>query len=183
MPGTASSGGRNRKSAAQHRLQGTYQKARHRGQGAPEPPKGRPVPPKALEGDALAEWDRMVARMEQSRTSSLVDDAALYQYARLWAETEAVSTAQAGTAKLIDAIGEKLVDLVDGDYVETVRQLVSLRQLEAKYMVQIRQGRMALRQYLVEFGMTPSARTRVKVPDKPDSSDPFAEFEPGGAVQ
>jgi hypothetical protein len=36
---------------------------------------------------------------------------------------------------------------------------------------------MALRQYLVEFGMTPAARSRVKVPDAPAAADPFAEFD------
>lgn len=183
MAGTANSGGRNRKSAADHRLAGTFQRVRHEGQGAPEPPKGRPAPPKPLSGDARDEWDRMVSRMELSGTSSLVDDAALYQYALLFAETEAVSTARAGTAQNIAALEIAMADLVDGEFVEALRQLVALRQLEAKYMVQIRQGRMALRQYLVEFGMTPSARTRVKVPDRPEAKDPFAEFEGGGGVQ
>lgn len=183
MAGTASSGGRNRKSAAEHRLQGSYQRTRHEGQGAPEPPKGRPLPPREITGDVLAEWNRMITRMEQSRTSSLVDDAALYQYASLFAETEAVSISRDGTVRLIESVEAKLVDLDGSAYADMVKALVDLRQLEAKYMVQIRQGRMALRQYLVEFGMTPSARARVKVPDKASDSDPFAEFDSTGGVQ
>ena len=35
-----------------------------RGRDVPEPPKVRPVAPKELSGDALAEWDRMIGRLE-----------------------------------------------------------------------------------------------------------------------
>ena len=34
-----------------------------------------------------------------------------------------------------------------------------------------------LRQYLIEFGLTPSARTRVTVPPARDLDDAFAEFD------
>ena len=48
---------------------------------------------------------------------------------------------------------------------------------EARQGVQLRQGSRALRQYLIEFGLTPSARTRVTVPPARDLDDAFAEFD------
>jgi hypothetical protein len=36
---------------------------------------------------------------------------------------------------------------------------------------------MAIRQYLVEFGLTPASRGRIKLPPKPEESDEFASFQ------
>ena len=47
---------------------------------------------------------------------------------------------------------------------EAIKKIVDLEQILAKQTTQLRQGHMAIRQYLIEFGMTPSARTRVKLP-------------------
>jgi P27 family predicted phage terminase small subunit len=182
MPGTAKSGGRNRKSAQQHRLEGTYQKCRHTGGDAPEPPTGTPPVPAGLAGVALDEWRRMVDRLEASRTLSRVDDAALYQYCRLHAETEAIAMAKASTDALIAKL-EKAVQrferderISDEQLVKAIAQIAQLKKLEAKHATQLRQGHMAIRQFLVEFGMTPAARSRVKVPDAPAATDQFAEF-------
>jgi hypothetical protein len=43
---------------------------------------------------------------------------------------------------------------------------------------------MALRQYLVEFGMTPSSRTRVTPPaDKPPTANPLDRFTQPRTIQ
>lgn len=177
MPGTAQSG-RRPKSAKQHKLDGTFQRCRHAGIKTPEPPAGVPNAPKPLTGDALAEWNRMVNRLALVGTLSVVDDAALYQYACLFAEVEALSVTQAETAASIDIVEENLRGLEQSDLVAAFQEITKLRQLEARYVTQIRQGRMALRHFLVEFGMTPSARARIKLPLTKEA-DPFAEFEDG----
>ena len=64
--------------------------------------------PKALEGDALEEWDRMIHRLEVSRALSTVDDAALYQYCRLFAETDALALSQVETNQTIALLEENL---------------------------------------------------------------------------
>lgn len=120
----------------------------------------------------------MVGRLSLVGTLSAVDDAALYQYCRLFAETEALAVSQIETAASIDIVEENLHGLKGADIVAAFQEITKLRQLEARYTSQIRQGRMAVRQFLVEFGMTPSARTRVKVPEKKDA-DPFDEFDEG----
>jgi phage terminase small subunit len=220
VPGTSSSGGRNKKSRAEHALAGTGRKDRGTKAtagapvDAPDPPLGRPPMPIGLIGPALEEWTRMVLRLEQAKTLSTVDDAALYQYCCLFAETEAIVVAQRGTVALLVPLvaalerWNRLVDRLEkAELAQTVTdealvqsildrakygvqivaataQIVQLKKLEAKYPSQLRMGHMALRQYLVEFGMTPAARSRVTelAGGKGDApADPFDEFdEPAG---
>ena len=163
MPGTANSGGRNAKSAQMHVLTGTFRGDRHGSGPAPEPPKGRPTPPGTLKGEALAEWERMVDRLEQSGTLSVVDDAALYQYAELYAETEGIKADQIENRKLTVTLKRAVKDLEGSELVQAIKEIVELRHLVNKGARELRQGHLAIRQYLVEFGMTPAARSRVKV--------------------
>ncbi len=145
MPGTGNSGGRNAKSLLEHALAGTRRKGAGGAAAAPpppDPPGGRPIPPKRLKGAARAEWALMVDRLELARTLSIVDDAVLYRYCRLHARAERLERQIAGLRSLFyrDHLGNPKVH-------PAVAQLRSYDQ--------------ALRGYLVEFGMTPAARTRV----------------------
>jgi P27 family predicted phage terminase small subunit len=163
VAGNGNSGGRNIKSPEEHRRLGTFQKVRHEGFETPEPPKGKPTPPSELSAVAQAEWDRMVARMEQSKTSSIVDDAALYQYVNLYSEVEQISAAKEKIEKLSDKLKRDTRRLHGRDLVDAIKEIVNLEYLVAKHLVQLRQGHAAIRQFLVEFGMTPAARGRVKI--------------------
>jgi P27 family predicted phage terminase small subunit len=187
MPGTSHSGGRNRKSQRQHALAGTGRKDRGTAKtataiDAPDPPKGRPRPPRDLDGHALAEWTRMVDRLEAAQTLSTIDDAALYQYCCLFAETEGILDTRRTNAQLVTRLLTAVDTLDDDARVQAIAQIVQLKRLDAKYTTHLRQGHMALRQYLVEFGMTPAARSRVKVPETPPA-DPFAEFDAVGGAK
>lgn len=179
MPGTSSSGGRNRKSQAEHALAGTGRNDRGTATSidAPDAPKGRPARPIGLRGHALTEWTRMVDRLEAAGTLSTVDDAALYQYCCLFAETEGILTSRRTNAALVQRLKQAIRKLRGEAMVAAITQIVQLKKLEAKHTAQLRQGHMAVRQYLVEFGMTPAARSRVKVTDAPAQVDPFAEFD------
>lgn len=197
MPGTGNSGGRNKRSQRQHALAGTGRKDRgtvatsRSSADAPDPPAGRPARPSGLRGRALAEWNRMIDRLEAAKTLSTVDDAALYQYCCLFAETEGIQASRRQTAALVTrlvATIDRLVAVAADhdpkaaiiDAAAAIAQIVKLKQLDVKHTTQLRQGHMAVRQYLVEFGMTPAARSRVKVPDTPAPVDPMEEFELGG---
>lgn len=175
------SGGRNARTVKEHLLKGTFQKVRHGGVKNPEPPDGIPTPPKKLAGDTKEEWGRMLERLSSSKTLSTVDGGALYQYSCLFGETEKIAQRMEHNDSLIDGIEDRLHELHDGDYVSAIQQLTELKKLESRYINQIRQGRMALRAYLVEFGLTPASRGRVKIADKPQT-DPFSEFD-GETVQ
>ena len=163
MAGTANSGGRNAKSPAEHRTIGTFQPSRHEGFETPDPPKGQPVPPRPLSSLEKAEWNRMVLRMEDSKTSSRVDDAVLYQYVQLFGEGEALRAANLETRRLSKALKKAARKLEGKELVQAIQAIVSLEFLSAKNEVACRQNHLAIKQYLVELGMTPSARTRVKI--------------------
>lgn len=176
MPGVKGqkSGGANRKSADLHLLQGTWRADRH---GATEnipdpPPVGRPEPRKPLTGEALAEWDRTIVDLEGANALALIDAGRLYQYVHLFAEVEAIHSSAETTRILIGKARTALDQLEGPELIQAMEQVVKLQQLAVRQVNQLRQGRMALRQYLNDFGMTPVAR-HGKVPksaDKPKSS-------------
>jgi P27 family predicted phage terminase small subunit len=174
------SGGRNAKTVKAHKLQGTFQKVRHGGVKNPEPPAGVPVPPKPLAGDALHEWNRMLARLAVSKTLSSVDDGVLYQYCQMFAETEGIALAQEETAATVRILQENLDGLHElsfEDLLAAAQEITKLRKLEAGYITKVRQGRMALRTYLVEFGLTPASRGRVKLTDAAPKKDEWDDLD------
>ena len=139
----------------------------------------------------------MVDRLEAAKTLATIDDAALYQYCCLFAETEGILESRRTNAALVtklltavarmeahlkeiaaaDRVAESVTVVDVGDLTAAIAQIVKLKALDVKHTTQLRQGHMAIRQYLVEFGMTPAARSRVKVPETPTPADPFAEFD------
>lgn len=177
------SGGHNKKTRQALEQDGTFRSDRHGDHISPEPPTGIPVPPRPLPAEAQAEWDRMIVRLEQSKTLSVVDDGALYQYCQLFAETEAIAVTQEEVAAAARVMQENFDrqegdDLTFEDLLNAAREIAKLRSLEASYITKVRQGRMALRMFLGEFGLTPASRGRVKLPDKPDEkADPFTAFQ------
>jgi P27 family predicted phage terminase small subunit len=184
MPGTSRSGGHNRKSLRAHALAGTGRKDRgtkasSKALADADPPPGRPPTPKGLVGIALEEWTCMVGRLEASRTVSSVDDAALYQYCRLYEETEGIREARRTDARLLAKLETALEKMRHDDQIAAVAGAIArLQALDMKHRQQLRLGHLALLQYLVAFGMTPAARSRVRVADAPaPEDDPFAEFD------
>lgn len=153
-----------------HVLTGTFRGDRHGGVESPEPPKGRPEAPKSLSAVARAEWARMVDRLEGSGTLAIVDDAALYQYAKLFAETERIDERSIENVRLAKKLMRAVAKLEGSELVMAVKAIVELRYLEGKDTRDLRQGHMAVRGYLVEFGMTPAARSRVKLPTRKTES-------------
>lgn len=179
------SGGRNKKSVQMHVVSGTYRPDRHTGPPAPDPTIGRPRAPKTLRGDAKREWRRMIHRLEHTRVLALVDDAVLYQYCRLFEETEGLCERQSDINTSIRLIEERL-DKLEGDtLVAALGEINKLRQLQASFDTKIRQGRALQRVFLVEFGLTPAARTRVAAtaPEPPKTNNPadrYLNAIPGG---
>jgi P27 family predicted phage terminase small subunit len=170
--GNANSGGALRKSPTQHKASGTYQPVRHAGYQWVTAPDGRPVKPGLLEGEALKEWRRMVRRLDMLKVLSVVDDAAIFQYARLWGEVEELAVAKSETTAAIKILEQNIGTITKDDLLPFFQELTKLRQIEQRYLSHILSRRMAIRQFLVEFGMTPSARGRIKLPtEKPATGD------------
>jgi hypothetical protein len=107
----------------------------------------------------------MVDRLTASRTLSTVDGALLWNYVQLWA---ACCRLQADADALERTWYEKVS--VDGAGVEHREPRVH------PVFAQLKQYRLALRVLLVEFGLTPLSRNRVKVSaDAPPTVDPKKE--------
>jgi phage terminase small subunit len=178
MPGVKGrSGGHNAKTAKAHKLAGTFQKVRHAGIRNPDPPPGLPVPPKLLTGDAAGEWERMLVRLATSKTLSGVDAGAMYQCCCMFAETEVLAVKQMEVADAILVLKDSLADFKGPELIAAFQELTKMLRLESQYTTQIRQGRMGLRVYYTEFGLTPASRGRVKLPDAKPDADEFDEFD------
>lgn len=170
------SGGRNAKTVQQHLTQNTFQPVRHAGFTNPDPPKGVPTSPKELAGDALAEWDRMVERLKLTGAISTVDDAAIYQYAQMFSETEALAGARDEVQGAVDRLTESLSDFQGVELLAAYQELTKMLKLVSGYTSQIQRGRMACRVLLVEFGLTPASRGRVKLNEEKEPANPLARF-------
>lgn len=105
----------------------------------------------------------MVARLQKSNTLAVVDDAALYQYCLLYAEAEQVRVDAEINRKLAAKLHKSTAKLTGNDLVQAIDRIVDLQHLVAGAIKTLRGHRMALRQWLVEFGQTPGSRTRVKI--------------------
>lgn len=178
MAGTAHSGGRgNRKTRQEHELLGTFRSDRHAEHVSPTPTAGSPEMPDGLNEAEQAEWHRLIWAFEDMGMLHRVDVLAIQQYCHLYVETESVAKQQAETAASLQILEDNLAGIDKSDLVQVFGQIVILRKLISKCTDQLRSGRMALRQWLVEFGLTPSSRGRVKLPAVADQVDEFAEFQ------
>jgi len=98
-------------------------------------------------------------------------------YCQLWSEThhvkEQLEEARAG----LKVLEENLSDIQAEDKVQLFTQIVALHKTISKCTDQSRQGWMAIRQYLVEFGLTPASRGRIKLPPKAETADEFEQHQ------
>jgi len=162
------------KSIDQLKRDGGYRNTRHRDQRSPTPPSGRPVKPDSLDDATSAAWDAIVDALDAMAVLHTVDGLAIYQYAKLYGETEGISTQQARYRATVDTLESTLGGLTGGDLAQAIQQIAGLAKLDSKCTDQLRNGRVALRLYLTEFGLTPASRNRIRLPEQqPDAADPF----------
>lgn len=132
------------------RLRGSFKAGRREGE--PQPPTGEPDPPRGLQGEALDEWNRVTAALRGMGILSSADAGLLYALAERWqAYRDAVALEQ-GLPK-------------DADY------------RQRKVLANCVNG--ALDRYhklAVEFGLSPAARTRVRVAPKEERKTGAARF-------
>lgn len=175
------SGGHNAKTVKELELTGGFRSARHGGIVSPDPPPGAPEPPKpfpgSLEAEASAEWDRMIGRLTLSKAISKVDDAAVYQYCCLFAETEMLVEEKAEAKVAVDTLLASQGDIEKADLLPFFIELGKMKKLAAGYDSKLRSSRLAIFRALAEFGLTPASRGRVKVAQDDEPADPFAEFD------
>ncbi len=169
--------GRRPKPTDLHDREGTYRKDRHGDAKTPLPTGGRPEMPDGLDEVEQKEWARLIWAFEDMGMLHRVDVHAIQQYCHLYAETESVALERAETRAGVRILEENIRGMEGADLVQVFTEIVALRKLISKCTDQLRQGRMAMRQYLVEFGLTPASRGRIKLPVESEPQDEFAAFQ------
>lgn len=125
--------------------------------GEPAPPVGLPDCPEFLDAEARAEWKRVGPLLEGMGLVTLVDRAALAAYCvaySRWVHAEA-QVARFGTI---------------------VKSPEKGFPMKSPYLTVADQALESMRKFMVEFGLTPSSRSRIRVFDGGPVADEFDAF-------
>src|SRR3990172_2095863 len=123
----------------------------------PKPPEGTPDCPEYLDEHGKAEWFRLVPILKQMRVFTEVDRTALAAYCTAfsrWIHAEA-QVKKYGTI---------------------VKSPEKGFPMKSPYLCVASEAMEAMRKFMVEFGLTPSSRSRLRVPDQPDAAREFDIF-------
>src|SRR5688572_8892567 len=127
----------------------------------PVPPDGMPDPPEFLDAEARAEWDRTSQVLTEMGLLTKADRSALAAYCvaySRWVQAEA-QVAKYGTI---------------------VKSPEKGFPMKSPYLTVADQALEAMRKLMVEFGLTPSSRSRIRVPDGGQAADEFEAFVEAG---
>jgi P27 family predicted phage terminase small subunit len=113
----------------------------------PVPPSGAPEPPMELSPEAQLEWDRICPLLIEMGVCSSVDTAALAAYCECFAQWVSAT-------RMVRKVGAVLKTKAGFPVVSPYVAIAS------KSLDQ-------MRKFLVEFGMTPSSRSRISASGKP----------------
>ena len=143
---------------AVHEATGSYKKDPQRKRRAEPKPQGRPTKPSNLTGIAAKEWKRITGFLEHMKVLSRVEAPALEQYCRAyqeWRECCQTIDEEGAVVRELRGTGNNQYEVLKRHPIDQRKQYLSALILK----------------YLTEFGLTPSSRSRVQVPDdgKPDS--------------
>ena len=149
--------GRKPKPTALKRLAGNPGK-RKLNDAEPQPTRGKRTPPapKHLSDEARREWRRMAPHLHRLGLLTKVDMPALEGYCAAyarWVEAE----------RKIDETGGEIIETKNGNMIQNPWLAVANRAMKE------------MQDWLREFGMTPSSRSKVRV-DKQDGEDEFTKF-------
>ena len=122
----------------------------------PQPPEGVPSCPKFLNSDAKEEWDRITGILQEMQLLTHADRAALAAYCVAY-------------GRWVEA--EKQVQ----KYGTIVKSPNKGFPMKSPYLTVAEQSMEAMRKMMVEFGLTPSSRSRIKVSDQ-GGHDAFEAF-------
>ena len=162
------SGGHNRLSPAEHLLRGTFNPTRHGSRaaallslsGRTPPARGELTPPAWLDDDAKAEWQRLAPVLGRLGVLTETDADALCAYCEAW------TTWKQATQKVRQfgmVITGKRDEPMMSPYVKIAHQALT-----------------QMRALLSAFGMTPSARAGIRLPEPAKPPNRFAGNGIGG---
>jgi P27 family predicted phage terminase small subunit len=123
----------------------------------PESAPGTPVRPDWLDAEAQAEWDRVTGELTDMGLLTLADRAALAAYCTAW-------------SRWVEA--EAMVKKF-GMIVKSPERGFPMK---SPYLSIADQALETMRKLMIEFGLTPSSRSRIRVPPGGDEVDELDRF-------
>ena len=148
--------GRKPKPSIKSTLEGNPGKRPRNGR-EPTPSAGIPRCPKHLDDEARAEWFRTSKVLKNMGLLTLADRSALAAYCvaySRWVEAE----------RMVKKFGMVVKTPEKGFPIKSPWLSIAEQSLET------------MRKLMVEFGLTPSSRSRIKVPEDGDAADEFDQF-------
>lgn len=131
----------------------------------PQPARAIPDAPDHLTPDARAAWDRIVTELAALGLMTRLDRAALAAYCQAWGRWRAAEQALARMAARDATTAGLMIRTKSGNLIQN--PLVGTANKAMADMIR----------YAAEFGITPSARTRIRAEsDQMGFEDPAAEF-------
>lgn len=134
----------------------------------PKPSPSAPGCPTWLAPEARAEWRRVVPELDRIGMLSKIDRAALAAYCETWAT---FVTAQ----RDLHERGLVLYLEAERAQTETEEVVIYVKAVKNPSVLIARDAAAQVRQFATEFGLTPSARSRLEVPEQA-GDDPMASI-------
>lgn len=139
-------------------------RADRRNDAEPKPAPALPAPPAFLSEEAKAEWTRTAEQLYQLGILSKIDRAALGAYCQAYGRWEQAERALARMAERDAVTHGMMIKTTNGNAVQNPL-LGTANKAMADMM-----------RYAAEFGMTPSARARIKAEPLGDEEDPAQKY-------
>jgi len=124
----------------------------------PKPRPKMPKPPSFLSPEALAEWERVCEELYEIGIVTGIDRAALGTYCQAYGRWQQAETAVLAIAENDPATKGLLARTIKGNVIQN--PLVGIANVAMRDLMR----------YAIEFGMTPSARSRIQA-ETPDQAD------------
>lgn len=158
MPGTPGRSGR--KPTPNHLKVLSGSRRARKPESLPQPTEGAPTCPSWLTAEAKAEWRRVVPELERLKLLSKIDRGALASYCEAW------STLKAATGE-VQKYGISMI-VIERELDDGTRLYAKVAKNPA--VVVARDAMASIRSFCSEFGLTPSARSRMPVKDAPTNT-------------
>lgn len=139
-------------------------RADRRNDAEPKPARALPAPPAFLSDEAKAEWTRTADQLYQLGILSKIDRAALGAYCQAYGRWEQAERALARMAERDAVTHGMMIKTTNGNAVQNPL-LGTANKAMADMM-----------RYAAEFGMTPSARARIKAEPLGEEDDPAQKY-------
>ncbi len=123
----------------------------------PQPPKEVPDPPEFLNDEGRAEWFRTTAALKEMGLLSKADRAALSAYCTAYSRWVAAEEQVSKFGTIIKSPDKGFP-------------------MKSPYLTIADQAMETMRKFLVEFGLTPSSRSRIRVPPGASVGDDLDSF-------